>query len=93
MAQWPTGASVLKLSGGGVGLPSDRPAELVALDVKNQMVSVEAARKIYGVTVDPVSFAVDETQTQRLRSQPQVEWDVAINEEKLTVEIVPARAG
>ena len=69
------------------------PAELVALDVKNQRVSVEAARESYGGAVDPVSFAVDETETKRLRSQPQSQWDVSINEEKLTVEIVPAQAG
>jgi hypothetical protein len=33
---------------------------------------------------------VDEAETKRLRSQPLEGWDVAINEEKLTVEIVPA---
>jgi N-methylhydantoinase B len=88
------GDVLVKISGGGggVGLPTDRPAELVALDVKNQMVSAHAARKIYGVAVDPVSFAVDQIETKRLRSQPQSRWDVSINEEKLTVEIVPAQA-
>jgi len=89
------GDVVVKISsgGGGVGLPTDRPAELVALDVKNEMVSVEGARKIYGVAVDPVSFAVDEAETKYLRSLPQSQWDVTINEEKLTIEIVPAQAG
>jgi hypothetical protein len=61
--------------------------------VKNEMVSAHAAREIYGVAVDPVSFAVDQTETKRLRSLPQSQWDVTINEEKLTVEIVPAQAG
>ena len=61
--------------------------------MKNQMVSVGAARKIYGVVVDPVSFAVNENRTKRLRSKPQATWEVTINEKKLTVEIVPAKAG
>jgi N-methylhydantoinase B len=89
------GDVVVKISsgGGGVGLPTDRPAELVALDVKNEMVSVEGARKIYGVAVDPVSFAVDGAETKRLRSLPQSQWDVTINEENLSIEIVPAQAG
>lgn len=85
---------VVKISGGGggVGKPTDRPPEMVALDVKNEMVSVEAARKIYGVAVDPVTFAVDEAETKRLRGQPLAQWDVAINEEKLEVELVPGGA-
>jgi hypothetical protein len=32
-------------------------------------VSVKAARADYGVVVDPVSFAVDEKATQRLRGR------------------------
>ena len=57
------------------------------------MVSADAARKVYGVEVDPVSFAVDQAETKRLRPQPLSQWDVSINKEKLTVEIVPAEAG
>ena len=89
------GDTVVKISGGGggVGLPEERDPAMVALDVKNEMVSVEGARKIYGVAVDPVSFAVDGAETKRLRSLPQSQWDVTINEEKLSIEIVPARAG
>jgi len=67
--------------------------ELVALDVKNEMVSIEAARKIYGVAVDPTTFAVDERETRRLRSQPQSSWDVIINEDTLTVGLAPHKAG
>ncbi|HLN49971.1 MAG TPA: hydantoinase B/oxoprolinase family protein, partial [Steroidobacteraceae bacterium] len=95
MVEIKTGDILAKISGGGggVGLPIDRPPELVALDVKNEMVSVEAARKIYGVAVDPVTFAVDEAETRRLRSQPQSLWDVVINEDTLAVGLAPHKAG
>ncbi len=94
MVEIKKGDTVVKISGGGggVGLPTDRPAELVALDVKNEMVSAGAARNIYGVAVDPVTFAVDEAQTRRLRARPPGKWEVSINEEKLTVEVVPAQS-
>jgi len=39
--------------GGGYGDPLDRPAEKVARDVRNGVVSVEKAREDYGVVVDP----------------------------------------
>ena len=94
MVEIKKGDTVVKISGGGggVGLPSDRPAELVALDVKNEMVSFHAAREVYGVAVDPGTFAVDIAETQRLRSQPLGKWEVSINEEKLTVEVIPAQS-
>ena len=87
------GDTVVKISGGGggVGEPREREPALVALDVKNEMVSVEAARKIYGVAVDPATFAVDEAETRRLRTQPPQHWEVAIDEERLAVQIVAAR--
>ena len=86
------GDEVVKISGGGggVGQPFDRPAELVALDVKNGMITADAARKIYGVAVDPASFAVDQAETRRLRSQAAAAWDVVIDEESLVVKVVPA---
>jgi len=89
------GDEVVKISGGGggVGLPTERPPERVALDVKNGMVSAETARKIYGVAVDPIYFCVDEAETRRLRAQRQTEWDVVIDEKSLSVEVVPVRAG
>jgi len=95
MVELKKGDMVVKISGGGggVGLPMERPAELVALDVKNGMVSADAARKIYGVAVRSDSFAVDEAETRRLRSEPQATWDVVIDEETLAVEIVPLQAG
>ena len=90
-----TGDVLAKISGGGggVGLPTDRPPEFVALDVKNEMISVEAASKIYGVAVDPVTFAVDQAQTKRLRSGSQSDWDVVIDEQTLAVGLAPHKAG
>jgi len=71
MAQWPTGATVLKLSsgGGGVGLPSEREPEQVRSDVVKEFVSVKRAREVYRVAIDPVSFAIDWNETKALRSQ------------------------
>ena len=71
MAQWPTGASVLKLSsgGGGVGLPSEREPEQVRDDVVKEFVSVKRAREVYRVALDPVSLDIDWKETKALRSQ------------------------
>jgi N-methylhydantoinase B len=54
--------------GGGYGDPHARPAATVAEDVRQGYVSTEAARKLYGVAIDPVTFAVDEKATARLRA-------------------------
>jgi N-methylhydantoinase B len=53
--------------GGGYGDPRERPAELVAADVCNGIVSIEAARKDYGVCIDPDTLAIDEARTLSLR--------------------------
>jgi N-methylhydantoinase B len=52
--------------GGGYGDPKLRPAEKVALEVKNEIISREAAREIYGVALRD-DFSVDEEETARLR--------------------------
>lgn len=54
--------------GGGWGDPLDRDAALVASDVEMGLVSREQAAKAYGVVLHPVSFAVNEKATARLRS-------------------------
>ena len=54
--------------GGGCGDPLERPIEKVVADVKNEKVSIEAARRDYGVVIDPMTFAVDEKGTRKLRS-------------------------
>ena len=55
--------------GGGFGHPSERDPERVRADVMDGHVSVEAARRDYGVAIDPTTFAVDAAETQRLRKQ------------------------
>ena len=53
--------------GGGCGDPAERPAGLVAADVRAGVVSAGAARDGYRVVVDPATGAVDEAATARLR--------------------------
>ena len=45
-------------TGGGYGNPLARQESRVAMDVKNEYITVEDAREIYGVEVDPVTFEV-----------------------------------
>ena len=42
--------------GGGYGDPRLRPVEMVAAEVRDGVISPEAARRDYGVDVDPVTF-------------------------------------
>ncbi len=53
--------------GGGYGDPKKRDPLRVAIDVRDGMVSSEAARKHYGVALDEQG-AVDVDATQQLRS-------------------------
>ena len=55
--------------GGGWGDPLQREPELVARDVKNEKVSVEAARDDYGIVLDQASGAVGREATETLRRQ------------------------
>jgi len=87
-----TGDVVVKLSpgGAGVGDPWLRPADKVALDVRNEKITVEVARLIYGVIVDPVTLKLDEAATAKLRSMPPAQrYEAVINEETLDIEIKP----
>jgi len=92
MAEIKTGDIVVKLSSGGAGVgdPWQRPIENVVSDVVREMVTVEAARLIYGVVLDPVTLQVDEAATRKLRSSPASErYEAVINEETLGIEIRP----
>src|SRR5438105_2211599 len=53
--------------GGGYGDPRERPAALVLADVRNGMISVDAARADYGVCIDPKTLSIDEQGTAELR--------------------------
>jgi N-methylhydantoinase B len=54
--------------GGGYGPPHERPAAKVAEDVRQGYVGLRQARELYGVVVDPETFAVDEEATTKLRA-------------------------
>ncbi|MFC1861045.1 hydantoinase B/oxoprolinase family protein [Chloroflexota bacterium] len=53
--------------GGGFGDPLDRGAWRVRDDVKNELISFDKARDVYGVVIDPETFEVDEGATEELR--------------------------
>ena len=55
--------------GGGYGDPLERDAQMVLDDVLDEYVSVESARRDYGVVIDDERHAVDEAATQALRAQ------------------------
>ncbi len=65
----PAGTTYLQHAGGGGGRgrPEERPAERVIADVRNGVVSVEAAREHYGVVLDPETFALDAAATAAAR--------------------------
>ncbi|HEX9843968.1 MAG TPA: hydantoinase B/oxoprolinase family protein [bacterium] len=60
--------SVQTPGGGGCGAPFERPAGLVAEDAAQGRISLERARAVYGVAVDPRTFAVDAAATRKLRA-------------------------
>ena len=61
--------------GGGFGNPLERDPNRVVADVCSGYVSLEAARRDYGVVIDPSGrrFALDETATRELRRARQTE--------------------
>jgi N-methylhydantoinase B len=56
-------------SGGGYGDPLERDPELVRNDVANSIVSLEAAREIYGVVIQKDGLQVDVEATRQLRTK------------------------
>lgn len=63
------GDSVLsqQTGGGGYGDAFERETENVIEDIRNGYVSVEGAKRDYGVVVDPVTLALDAQATAQLR--------------------------
>ncbi len=55
--------------GGGHGSPHERPADQVAREVRDGIVSLAAASERYGVAVDPKTWQVDQAETARLRGR------------------------
>ncbi|MCP3688761.1 MAG: hydantoinase B/oxoprolinase family protein, partial [Gammaproteobacteria bacterium] len=54
--------------GGGYGDPFTRDLELVKRDVLYEYVSIEGARRDYGVVIDPENLEIDYDATAELRS-------------------------
>ena len=54
--------------GGGVGPPEERDPEGVREDVLNEFHSLQVARDIYKVALDPVTLEIDWVETRRLRA-------------------------
>jgi N-methylhydantoinase B len=53
---------------GGWGDPLERDPAAVVKDVRNELISLPAARDEYGVVIDPQHWTVDAAATQRLRA-------------------------
>ena len=54
--------------GAGVGNPAERDPEAVKMDVKNELVSLKAAKDIYKVVLNPDTLEIDYEATQSLRT-------------------------
>jgi len=54
---------------GGWGDPLERESWRVLKDVRNELVSLHAAREDYGVVIEPGTWRVDEPATARLRAE------------------------
>jgi N-methylhydantoinase B len=69
MANLGPGDTVITKAAGGAGWgnPLDRDVERVKEDVREGVVSVKRARDVYGVSIDPKTFAVDYDTTKKLR--------------------------
>ena len=55
--------------GGGYGDPFERPAERVLAEVRDGLLSIEAARADYGVAIDQATLALDRERTAGLRKR------------------------
>lgn len=62
--------------GGGWGNPFDREPERVQQDVKNGIVSLDAARRDYGVVLKADSLAIDIDATSNLRDAERPEFEM-----------------
>lgn len=64
----PVEIAISSTAGGGWGDPHKRPVDKVLRDVRDGVVSVDAARSAYGVSIDPVTMSVNIPETAALRA-------------------------
>src|SRR5699024_7306501 len=53
---------------GGMGNPLKRNQEEVRRDVLNELVSIERAKSVYGVVIDPQTLEIDQVATDKIRN-------------------------
>jgi N-methylhydantoinase B len=58
-----------QVPGAGIGDPLDRDPQKVLLDWRNRIYSLEMARKVFGVVIDPDKKKVDEDATEKEREK------------------------
>lgn len=56
---------LMTATGGGFGNPLRRPSDKVALDAKNGYISIDQAKDVYGVLLDPDTYEVVGTTAER----------------------------
>jgi N-methylhydantoinase B len=54
--------------GAGVGPAAERDPEAVLRDVRNELVTIEMARDVYQVVIDPEPLKINREETARLRA-------------------------
>ncbi len=59
----------VRAGGGGYGDPLDRDPEMVEKDIKDGLCSIDLAKEIFGVIVEPESLGVDEAATTKRREE------------------------
>lgn len=59
----------LQAGGGGWGTPVERNPQMVLEDARNDKVSLEQAREVYGVVIDPLTLSMDEEATATTRQR------------------------
>jgi N-methylhydantoinase B len=92
MCEFKTGDILIKLSSGGAGVgpPAEREISKVVEDVRNGIVSVDCARDIYRVSVDPVSLEVDHELTAKLRAESNApSFGVVVDSTQLKARLEP----
>ncbi len=53
--------------GGGLGWTFERETERVLRDALDEKVGLQAAREIYGVSIDPETFEINKKETEKIR--------------------------